>query len=144
MDYINSHHFWKPLAALSLNEEVRSIVTDSHLKSNKIHDSLRKTLVSAVTLPVTHISVMEDDTDVWHRIIFHPDANSIFNRLNETELNATGLFCNSSICGNYSLSNETTHSQEVVWQLVTMIGTAVVLGLLILATVIGEFHVFAL
>ncbi|KAF5271857.1 hypothetical protein FQA39_LY07997 [Lamprigera yunnana] len=119
MDYINSHHMWQPLAAISFNSNYKKVTT------------------TTMEIPSTRVPNMDDDTnDVWHKIIFDTDSNSIFNRLNETEVNMTVLTYNSTSFGNYSISNETNYSQDVTWHLVTMIGTAVILGLLILATVI--------
>ncbi|KAK5645191.1 hypothetical protein RI129_006491 [Pyrocoelia pectoralis] len=148
MDYINSHHMWRPLAAISLNDNFRTIVTAPSIQSKKFHKKVTMMEIHTTRLPPTVFpNYHEDDddsNDVWHKIIFDTDSNSIFSRLNETDVNITALSYNSTTSyGNNSFSNETNYSQDVTWHLVTMIGTAVVLGLLILATVIGNVFVIA-
>lgn len=148
MDYIKTHHMWKPLAAISAREEMRTnlVTVPSPFLKSTTHSAFHKKITNAITteiLPVSHVttSLTNNEVDVWHKIIFETDSNSILNRINETDTNVTGILYNATMAyGNYSLSNE-TYSNEVAWQLVTMIGTAVALGLLILATVIGEFDV---
>lgn len=133
---------WKPLAAISYREEdiSSSTLSNSEQSRTSSHFAIPKRFTAAITtsslarsLP---ISVMDDKNDVWHRIIFDSESNSIF-ALNDTDINITNLLCNLTNFGNCT-TNETNTKEVVSWHLVTVIGTATILGLLILATVIGK------
>lgn len=137
MDYIKIHHLWRPLAAISSKEENHisaTILPISDINNNTLHTISMSSILTAIT-PVT--SSISTDQNVWHKIVFRTDANSIFNRLNET-LDENLDMLNVTVDQYYNYTNGSNVFNEQTWELVTMVGTAVALGLLILATVIGK------
>lgn len=111
MSYAEKHHIWQPLAAISIREEAMTVATTS----------------------LASISFTDENNDVWHRIIIETDDN-FSNEYDALEVlyNSTEVFKNFSDAGNGSSVD------DITWKMVTMVGTAASLGLLILATIIGK------
>lgn len=148
MDYASNHHQWRPLAAISAREEVRTLVTvpttiltTLNAPAATLKSSLTSTLTSAITR-ITSVTPMEDSNDVWHALVFKNGSDALFERtargddyefLNGSFVIGNGTFGNATL-----ILDDTGMFLDSMWAKVTVIGTAVALGLIILATVIGE------
>ncbi|XP_022901391.1 5-hydroxytryptamine receptor-like [Onthophagus taurus] len=152
VDYVESHHLWRPMAAISSAKEIKSFATapmvhHKLLMSNKSLNNLvastvkymlttTKSVVTTSTISTTE----EEDSGMWYKIEFNEIDDFSMSKHNETSfiVNDTLDYLNGT-----NATNATTTNSEVTAELVTMIATGVVLGLLILATVIGNVFVIA-
>lgn len=133
MDYHKVHHMWQPLAAIAPIED-----------NNQEPKSFLRYSVSNVTSAMEVIPKMTSatsagyysDNEVLHgNFISEFPSSAVFNG---TYGNMT-FSINDTLNETFPRFNETLNFEhEEIWRLVTMIGTAIALGLLILATVIGE------
>lgn len=166
MDYIKIHHLWQPLAAISTREEINS-ASDETTSTTTTHNSITMifnsstnriinmtTILSAITRATTTTSSIDYDNITFEHKAEHY-YKDYFNNATITNNNINNIFNDSSIdifngnngdLYNYTLdpyynnnyTNVSNDDMDQTWQLITMIGTAVALGLLILATVIGK------
>lgn len=134
-DYAKSHHLWRPMAALSGSEEMENELTSSKpVHKSKLNFTI-KTIANVIT-EITSIKYANDENSVWQPAMMGGELNGSY-YFNDTRDNYLDMYnVTSESYGN--LTNSSYSGNEEMIRLLTMIGTAVVLGLLILATVIGK------
>lgn len=151
MDYAKSHHLWRPLAAISAKEEVRSLInvpTTILMKLSTPAPTLKTSAATTVTSALSQItsSTLSDErNDVWQRL-FYKNSSDVFAGTTDIDgydlFDVSNLVMNGTICNVTFCSNDTTAIfTNPIWEVMTMIGTSLVLGLIILATVIGKLCV---
>ncbi|KYB25478.1 5-hydroxytryptamine receptor 2A-like Protein [Tribolium castaneum] len=118
MDYVRSHHLWRPLAAMSGKEQEPAVIA-----APPENFSLKSTIFHNI---ITIASSTEESNDVWYPL----DGNETSNF----------LLKNSNFSVNRTF-NYYPHDETI--KIVTMVGIAVLLGFIILATVIGNVFVIA-
>lgn len=91
-------------------------------------------MLTTITSPTA--SGSDYDNYIWHQILAGINVGNVL-ALNDTS-NYSTSDCNNSTYGNDSSNNQTDSEDEETWRMLTMVGTAAALGLLILATVIGK------
>ncbi|KYB25477.1 5-hydroxytryptamine receptor 2A-like Protein [Tribolium castaneum] len=121
MDYVRSHHLWRPLAAMSGKEQEPAVIA-----APPENFSLKSTIFHNI---ITIASSTEESNDVWYPL----DGNETSNFLLKNNFSS-----------NFSVNrtfNYYPHDETI--KIVTMVGIAVLLGFIILATVIGNVFVIA-
>lgn len=137
MSYAVSHHLWRPLAAIS--DQQPALITAMPVTTSMTIDNNRSPLTPTSPLQMminpTISSVMDDSNDVWLQIRGMVLRNSSESLGDLVEGNCTTCGVN----GSSVWFNETdTVYMNSTWDIVSMVGTAIALGLIILATVIGK------
>lgn len=131
MSYADSHHLWRPLAAIS-DQQQPALITAMPITTVDINN--RSPLLTSTS---TMISTVADDTnDVWLQIrgmVLRNGTDGFGDLVVGNETNCGGN--DSSVWFN---ETETVYVNST-WEIVGMVGTAIALGLIILATVIGEW-----
>ncbi|KAJ3626617.1 hypothetical protein MTP99_017098 [Tenebrio molitor] len=130
MDYVRNHHLWRPLAAMSGKEQEPSVIT-----APPENFSLKSTIFHNI---ITIASSTEENNDVWYPIVFSENSSLYFKKYDDLF-----FYPNYTLMNNFSLNftvNRTfTYSpQDETIKIITMVGIAVLLGFIILATVIGK------
>lgn len=131
MNFATSHHLWRPMAAISAQLPAMPTTTTTSI----IGDN-RSPLVATSTSATIAVSTGADETnDVWLQIRGMVLRNGSDGYLGDlvagNETNCTGS-------GNVWFNETDTVYGNTTWEIVGMVGTAIALGLIILATVIGE------
>lgn len=147
-DYGNGHHhLWRPLPHIQ-SKEMRPFATSTtpynHRGASAVFNN--KAMVSSLVAVMNNVSSASSDEDnsVWYKIENSVRGSGIapFGQTNSTYV-LDGIF-NASV-DLFDLGNQSNatgdRAAEDTFELLTMIGTAVVLGLLILATVIGKLSI---
>ncbi|GJQ85687.1 hypothetical protein Trydic_g6845 [Trypoxylus dichotomus] len=141
-NYVGRHHLWRPSAAIQ-SREFRSYATAPSTYSRKGSPILNnKAMVSGLVAVMNNVSAASTDEDnsVWYKIenSVRGSGNAPFGQTNSTYFE--GVFNGSWEL--FDLANQSNstggRTADDTFELLTMVGTAVVLGLLILATVIGK------
>lgn len=150
MDYVKSHHLWRPLAAISAKEEVRSLInvpTTILMKLSTPAPTFKTSAATTVTSALSQITsstLSDESNDVWQRLVYK-NGSDVFAGTTDIDgydlFDVSNLVINGTICNVTFCSNETAFFASPFWEVVTMVGTSLVLGLIILATVIGKFCV---
>ncbi|KAK9695496.1 hypothetical protein QE152_g32534 [Popillia japonica] len=144
--YAGNYHAWRPLAAVPSKEMRPYTVSGPSVYYNRrgLPVFNNKAMVSGLVAVMNNVSSAastDEDNSVWYKIenSVRGSGNVPFGQTNSTYV-FDGIF-NASI-ELFDLGNQSNgtgdRAVEDTFELVTMIGTAVVLGLLILATVIGK------
>ncbi|CAH0555365.1 unnamed protein product [Brassicogethes aeneus] len=145
MDYAISHHLWRPLAAMSLEENQKNLEPTPINFAAKITTTMLPTSTSDVAT--------SDSNDIWY--LNYMENGNFNDNINETDLlfgerivngivavsNFTAF--NASLKDNLAGVNGTLTELDETIEMITMISTAILLGLIILATVIGNVFVIA-
>lgn len=155
MDYIQVHHLWQPLAAISTRDELNpsdetTSTTTTHSITMIFNSSTNRiinmtTILSAIMKATTTSSssiIDNDNITMQHKIEQPKDYLNNSNTFNGSIdlFNGNADLYNIILDQYYNNYTNVSYDDDKnqTWQLITMIGTAVVLGLLILATVIGK------
>lgn len=141
MSYADSHHLWRPLAAISDHQPALITAMPYTIGDNNRSPLLTPTPALISSTATTATATTADDTnDVWLQIrgMVLRNGSDGFGDLMGNESN-----CNNGSGGGGGVwFNETETvfgvSSNSTWEIVGMVGTAIALGLIILATVIGE------
>lgn len=136
MSYAVSHHLWRPLAAIS--DQHPALITAMPVTTSLTVDNrspLTPTSPLHMMINPTASSVMDDSNDVWLQIrgMVLRNGSESFGDLVEGNCSSCGVN-ESSVWFN---ETETVY-MNTTWEIVGMVGTAIALGLIILATVIGK------
>lgn len=132
MDYAVSHHLWRPLAAMSVNDhDQRGVVP--------VSVSPTETVAYAVNsmFPETSTTVNDDVNDVWFSKYYRNNSDWLFESTDSWEVDNVSSV-NMTFDG-FGFGFNRTNIDNTI-ELITMIVTAILLGLIILATVIGELN----
>ncbi|KAJ3642506.1 hypothetical protein Zmor_025277 [Zophobas morio] len=132
MDYARAHHLWRPLAAMSGKEQQPSVITtppeNFSLKSTIFHHII--TIASSST---------EESNDVWYPIVFNENSSLYFKKYDDFYFYPNYSLMSSNFSSNFSVNRTFSyHPHDETIKIVTMVGIAVLLGFIILATVIGK------
>lgn len=148
MDYVKVHHLWQPLAAISTREVNHHLPIDYYSRTTTSNNAMISNTTAAITSFLSAItaatttssaSIDYDNTVVLNEMQLSDEQNYTFNGSNGTLDENFDLYSINSLDQYYNnYTNLSNVIEEQTWELITMIGTAVALGLLILATVIGE------
>ncbi|KRT86111.1 hypothetical protein AMK59_677 [Oryctes borbonicus] len=142
-NHAGRHHLWRPLAAIQ-SREFRSYATASSRYSRSGSPIFNnKAMVSGLVAVMNNVSAASTDEEnsVWYKIenSVRGSGNALFGQTNST------TYFDSIFNGSWELFDLANQSNstggrvvEDTFELLTMVGTAVILGLLILATVIGK------
>ncbi|XP_049823701.1 5-hydroxytryptamine receptor [Aethina tumida] len=137
MDYAVSHHLWRPLAAMSVNDhDQRGVVA--------VSVSPTETVAYAVNsmFPETSTTVNDDVNDVWFSKYYRNNSDWLFESTDSWEVDNVSSV-NMTFDGfGFGFGFNRTNIDDTI-ELITMIVTAILLGLIILATVIGNVFVIA-
>nr|XP_015838796.1 PREDICTED: uncharacterized protein LOC661612 isoform X2 [Tribolium castaneum] len=136
MDYVRSHHLWRPLAAMSGKEQEPAVIA-----APPENFSLKSTIFHNI---ITIASSTEESNDVWYPLDGNETSNFLLKKYDDSYFYPNYSLLNSNFSSNFSVNrtfNYYPHDETI--KIVTMVGIAVLLGFIILATVIGNVFVIA-
>lgn len=152
-DTTGSHHLWRPLAAISLKEmrPFGATASNAYGKGAGPPALTNKAMVSGLLAVMNNVSSAttsstDEDNSVWYKIesSVRGSGNGPFGQTNSTYVFDGFFNSTSDLFDPANRTNGTADRPEDTFEVITMIGTAVILGLLILATVIGKLLLSAL
>ncbi|XP_044261684.1 5-hydroxytryptamine receptor-like isoform X1 [Tribolium madens] len=136
MDYVRSHHLWRPLAAMSGKEQEPAVIA-----APPENFSLKSTIFHNI---ITIASSTEESNDVWYPLDGNETSNFLVKKIDDSYLYPNYSLLNSNFSSNFSVNRTFNYYQhDETIKIVTMVGIAVLLGFIILATVIGNVFVIA-
>lgn len=168
MDYAKNHRLWRPLAAISGGEPpsttTAALITITPMIANNRNGTTPITSTISTILDytirnnvLTSVAAADrDNNNVWYPVRFNRNSSLYFDDKVQDESTEVFYYSNVTLIGNVnndnnysfddlllsissSVNSSSIDSTGDTIKLMAMVGTAIVLGFIILATVIGKF-----